>query len=1162
MDSDDSPRTGALRSRVVSGGTGTLGLDRDNEDAEQAWKRTLETAIQSIVSIRFIVSRHFDTWQPGTYNATGFIVDAEQGIILTNKHVTTDAPWIGKVSFRNSEEIPAWVVWRDPIHDFGFLRFDPSSIRFMRLRAIPLNPGAARVGLAVRVPGSDAGEKLAILSGIIARLDRPAASYGVGTYNDLNTFYIQASSNTSGGSSGSPVINIHGEAVALNAGGSSSAASSFFLPLERVKIALEKLRKGEPVPRGTLQVEFVQRTYDDCRRLGMPADLEIQFRKLNPDLNGVLAVRHSVPGGPGYGLLRAGDLVIKLGGNLLNHFVDLAEVLDASVEEAKLEPGVAECLAASTKTEEGATAPRTSPGLGKPVSLTVLRNGKLVDVTVRAQDLRAITPAEYIEVGGGTVHPLSFQLARAYLHPCGGVFVADAGHMMALAGIPAFSIIVSVNHIRTPDVVSFVNVMRELPNDKRVPVRYYSLSKKNVELVKIITIEKRWGRLRLVSRDDSTGLWNFMHIQSLHNIEPLRIRSARFADFAPNRNTVSKLSHDASRSLCVVEFHAPFGIDGINTKWSEGVGIILDKELGLVVVDRSVVTTALGKVFVLFANTVLVPAVVQWIHPQQNFVFVRYDVKLTEKVPVRSVTLPDRRHGTLLANDPVYLVSVNSSTAVPRALKTNIKSRGYFLFSDTHPPKFRTLSFDEAITLHKPMNDDSGVILSEGGVAVGLWLMHPESNSYIGASLEYGGMISESLKAVQETIKRHEQSESPRLDDEETWGVPCLRVVDVELTESYFWKARELGLGEEWITRMMKARSRTARIAGRPVTASMDDVGSLEDIDAIADRDVPLEEEDEAMVDEESTDDPNNLPSGPSRYSFVTVRRVPARVVTNTNHYVGDYSETTSLREGDLILTINGRLVTRMRDLSQLISSPQDLTGVLAEGGPKSVTLHVLREGKEVDVVIPTRLLSGLPRVRVVHWAGAIFQMPHRPITFQVKQIPQGVYVSLLYSGSPAQRDALSACWFVTEVDGKPTPDLESFLEAVGYGLQGKDARVVDPVYEGWTSDIPDSVEPQSHASDDSDTDVAESDEESTMAVDAPVNEEEAARRDEIKPKLKPTAAPDPTPLEISKKATKSKSFRIRAVSLENVQKVISLDVSDASKMFWPTWKAVVDSKL
>lgn len=181
------------------------------------------------------------------------------------------------------------------VHDFGFYRFDPSSLKYLEVAEIILAPEEAEVGIDVRVVGNDAGEKLSILSGTLARLDREAPYYGPHEYNDFNTFYYAAASSTSGGSSGSPILNIAGKAIALNAGGAKKAASSYYLPLNRVVRALKCLQQhgldtpceeggngDQIISRGTLQTVLKHTAFDEVRRLGLTSESEEHVRKTLP----------------------------------------------------------------------------------------------------------------------------------------------------------------------------------------------------------------------------------------------------------------------------------------------------------------------------------------------------------------------------------------------------------------------------------------------------------------------------------------------------------------------------------------------------------------------------------------------------------------------------------------------------------------------------------------------------------------------------------------------------------------------------------------------------------------------------------------------------------------------------------------------------------------
>jgi S1-C subfamily serine protease len=64
--------------------------------------------------------------------------------ILTNRHVVGSGPFWGYCIFDNHEEVDAYPVYRDPVHDFGILRFDPKAIKYMSIDALQLRPDLAK----------------------------------------------------------------------------------------------------------------------------------------------------------------------------------------------------------------------------------------------------------------------------------------------------------------------------------------------------------------------------------------------------------------------------------------------------------------------------------------------------------------------------------------------------------------------------------------------------------------------------------------------------------------------------------------------------------------------------------------------------------------------------------------------------------------------------------------------------------------------------------------------------------------------------------------------------------------------------------------------------------------------------------------------------------
>ena len=124
---------------------------------EITWKDTIARVSSAVVSIKIDSPKAFDTEWNTSSQATGFIVDAKNGLILTNRHVVTTGPIRAEALFLNNEEIELTAIYRDPVHDFGFFKYNPDDLKYIKPATLKLSPEEVKVGQEIRVIGNDAG---------------------------------------------------------------------------------------------------------------------------------------------------------------------------------------------------------------------------------------------------------------------------------------------------------------------------------------------------------------------------------------------------------------------------------------------------------------------------------------------------------------------------------------------------------------------------------------------------------------------------------------------------------------------------------------------------------------------------------------------------------------------------------------------------------------------------------------------------------------------------------------------------------------------------------------------------------------------------------------------------------------------------------------------
>ncbi|XP_027334949.1 protease Do-like 7 isoform X8 [Abrus precatorius] len=899
---------------------------------------------------------------------------------------------------------------------------------------------------------------VSILAGTLARLDRDAPHYKKDGYNDFNTFYMQAASGTKGGSSGSPVIDWQGRAVALNAGSKSSSASAFFLPLERVVRALRFLQKGTEtyvdkwkavsIPRGTLQVTFLHKGFDETRRLGLRSETEQIVRHASPvGETGMLVVDSVVPGGPGYKHLEPGDVLVRVNGEVITQFLKLETILDDSVNQN--------------------------------IELQIERGGTSKSLTLLVQDLHSITPDYFLEVSGAVIHPLSYQQARNFRFHCGLVYVAEPGYMLFRAGVPRHAIIKKFAGEEISSLEELILVLSKISRGARVPLEYISYMDRHRRKSVLVTVDRHewYAPPRIYTRDDSTGLWiarpafqldcPFLssgakdvgnlarqpvsltgehacggHVCEDNNHElvdgvtSMETNYEEPSEYVSHHNASDgmmkkrRVDEDLSADGSVV---ADFSLNDTRETKLEKSSVIQDDVLmdyqGATAANASVAERVIEPTLVMFEVHVPPSCMLDGVHSQHFF-------------GTGVIIYHSQDMGLVAVDKNTVAISASDVMLSFAAFPVEIPGEVVFL----HPVhNYALISYDPSAL---------GPI---GGSVVRAAELLPEPGLRRGDSVYLVG-LSRSLQATSRKSVVTNPCAALNIGSADS---PRYRATNMEVIEL------DTDFGSTFSGVLTDEQGRVQAIWGSFSTQLKFGCSTSEDHQFV--RGIPIYAISQVLDKIVSgANGPTLLINGVKRpmplvrilevelyptllskaRSFglsddwiqALVKKDPVRrqVLRVKGCLAGSNAENL-LEQGDMVLAINKEPVTCFHDIE---NACQALDKSCASDGKLHMT--IFRQGQEVELVVGTDVRDGNGTTRAINWCGCIVQDPH-PAVRALGFLPEeghGVYVARWCHGSPVHRYGLYALQWIVEINGKPTPNLDAFVDVTKELEHGEFVRV------------------------------------------------------------------------------------------------------------------------
>ena len=198
---------------------------------------------------------------------SGVIIDADDGLVVTNHHVIKNADSI-VVTLRDRRDFDATLVGSDAGTDVALLRIEADGLTGLP----PSDSERLEVGDFVVAIGNPFGLGQTVTLGIVSALGRsgvaPAASYE-DSYQD----FIQTDASINRGNSGGALIDLEGRLVGINtaiiSSGGGNVGIGFAVPTRMVSAVVEQLLEHGEVKRGQLGVIIRDVTPDLAEGLGL-----------------------------------------------------------------------------------------------------------------------------------------------------------------------------------------------------------------------------------------------------------------------------------------------------------------------------------------------------------------------------------------------------------------------------------------------------------------------------------------------------------------------------------------------------------------------------------------------------------------------------------------------------------------------------------------------------------------------------------------------------------------------------------------------------------------------------------------------------------------------------------------------------------------------------